>query len=253
MSGFYNVPLYEEHKKYTAFSSPFGLHKCNQMPQGLCNSPATFMRMMMSIFEDFTSLLCYLDDPMVFAPNEKLALDRLEMVFPCLRNHKLKLAPKKCYFLRREVKFLEHIISESGVRTDPSKVEAITSIKEADSMEDDGVTPSWRKLKSFVGMVFYYQHFIKDCSAKAKPLFGLLSKRQLEGEKKKGMRGRKPKRKSSPSVLIPYDWTPACHESFEKLKYELAHTVTLAHPNFDKPFILAIDALFNGIGARGFI
>nr|XP_005753425.1 PREDICTED: uncharacterized protein LOC102210120 [Pundamilia nyererei] len=75
-SGFYNVPLYKPHKKYTAFSSPFGLHEYNQMPQGLSNSPATFMQMMMSIFgdENFSSLLCYLDDLMVFAPDEVTAL-----------------------------------------------------------------------------------------------------------------------------------------------------------------------------------
>lgn len=73
---FYNVPLFEEHKKYTAFSSFFGLHEYNRLPQGLTNSPATFIRMM-SIFgdENFTSLLCYLDDLMVFAPNEQVALE----------------------------------------------------------------------------------------------------------------------------------------------------------------------------------
>lgn len=54
-SGFYNVPLFEKHKKYTAFSSPFGLHEYNRLPQGLTNSPATFMRMMMSIFGDENS------------------------------------------------------------------------------------------------------------------------------------------------------------------------------------------------------
>ncbi|KAL7877507.1 hypothetical protein SRHO_G00041500 [Serrasalmus rhombeus] len=82
ISGFYNVPLCEEHKKYTAFSSPFGLHEYNRMPQGLSNSPATFMRMMLAIFgdENFTSVLCYLDDLMVFAPTEQLALERLEKV-----------------------------------------------------------------------------------------------------------------------------------------------------------------------------
>ena len=31
-SGYYNVPLPEEHKKYTAFSSPFGLREYNRLP-----------------------------------------------------------------------------------------------------------------------------------------------------------------------------------------------------------------------------
>lgn len=56
--------------EYTAFSSPFGLHEYNCIPQALTNSPATFMHKMTTIFRDknFTSLLCYLDDLLVFAP-----------------------------------------------------------------------------------------------------------------------------------------------------------------------------------------
>lgn len=102
-SGFYNVPLYDTLKKYTAFSTPFGLRECNRMPQGLSNSPTTFIRMMLLIVRDESSLLCYLDNFMVFAPNEQLALEHLEMVFPLLKNHKLKLPPKKCHLLKRTV------------------------------------------------------------------------------------------------------------------------------------------------------
>ncbi|KAI3354733.1 hypothetical protein L3Q82_004566 [Scortum barcoo] len=51
-SGFYNIPMAEEDKKYTAFMTPMGLYEYNRMPQGLCNSPASFMRMMLSIFGD---------------------------------------------------------------------------------------------------------------------------------------------------------------------------------------------------------
>lgn len=48
-SGYYNNPLHEKDKKFTAFSSPLGLHEYNRLPQGLCNSPATFMRMMLTV------------------------------------------------------------------------------------------------------------------------------------------------------------------------------------------------------------
>ncbi|KAJ8416356.1 hypothetical protein AAFF_G00356440 [Aldrovandia affinis] len=82
-SGFYNVPLHESDRKFTAFTTPMGLYEYNRLPQGLCNSPASFMRMMFSIFGDlnFSSLLCYLDDLLVFAPSEEEALRRLEVVF----------------------------------------------------------------------------------------------------------------------------------------------------------------------------
>lgn len=148
-SRYYNVEVHEDDKKYTAFTSPFGLYEYNHLPQGLCNSPATFMRMMLNIFGDknFLSLLCYLDDVLVFAPTAEMALERLEMVFEHLRAHNLKLAPNKCHFLQKSVKFLGHIVSAEGIATDPEKVQAITALTEADLMEDGTEIPSQRKIQ----------------------------------------------------------------------------------------------------------
>ena len=44
-------------------------------------------------------------------------------------------------------------------------------------------------------------------------------------------------------------WTTECQGAFDTLKHNLSHSVTLAHPDFEKPFILAVDASFDGIGA----
>lgn len=167
-SGYYNMEVHEEDQKFTAFTSPFGLYEYNRLPQGLCNSPATFLRMMLSIFGDqnFLSLLCYLDDVLVFAPSEEVELQCLEMVFGRLKQHNLKLAPKKCHFMEKSVRFLGHVISEAGVATDPEKVRAITEISEKDLMEDNSSVPSQSKIRSFLGMVVYYQQFIEGCSAR---------------------------------------------------------------------------------------
>lgn len=140
---YYNVPLHEEDKKYTAFPSPLGLHEYNRLSQGLCNSPSTFMKIMLSVSEcslsqNFLSLLCYLDDVLVFGESEEKSLQCLRMVFEQLKEHNLKLLPAKCNFLRSSVKFLGHIISQDDVASDPGKVEAIV---QSDLMEADGVTP----------------------------------------------------------------------------------------------------------------
>ncbi|KAK0137889.1 Retrovirus-related Pol polyprotein from transposon 297 [Merluccius polli] len=244
-SGYYNVPLHEEDKKYTAFSSPLGLHEYNRLPQGLCNSPATFMRMMLSVFGDqnFLSLLCYLDDLLVFGRSEAESLQRLRMVFERLKEHNLKLSPAKCNFLRRSVKFLGHIISQEGVASDPDKVEAIVSVSQSDLMEVDGVTPSASKIRSFLGMVVYYQHFIENCSVLAKPLFA------LTGGSKRPRRGKGVSRPLQKRKLCPQDWSPECAEAFQDLKSALVSSVPLAHPDFTKPFLLSVDASTSGLGA----
>ncbi|KAI4885608.1 hypothetical protein NFI96_023817 [Prochilodus magdalenae] len=244
-SGFYNIPMCEEDKKYTAFTTPLGLHEYNRMPQGLCNSPASFMRMMLSIFGDlnFSSLLCYLDDLLVFASSESEALERLEVVFQRLRQHNLKLSQKKCHFLRTSVRFLGHIISGSGVAVDPEKVSAISGMSIADLMEDDGITPSAKRIKSFLGMIFYYQHFLPNCSAIAKPLFALTAGQKRRNTKKQLVKA------GTFRKLKPADWTPECVQAFEDLKEKLLHCAVLVHPDFSRPLILSIDASLDGLGA----
>ncbi|KAK0133435.1 Retrovirus-related Pol polyprotein from transposon 412 [Merluccius polli] len=54
--------------------------------------------------------------------------------------------------------------------------------KDFDLMKADGCTPSQKRVRSFLGMVLYYQHFIPGCSSIAKPLFALTA-----GQKRKGM------------------------------------------------------------------
>lgn len=99
------------------------------------------------------------------------------------------------------VKFLGHVIDESQVSTDPSKVDAISQMNTEDLMELDGVTPSKSQIRSFLGMVNHYQHFVPNYSAKAKPLFEL---RTSQKQKRKG----KPhlKRTHQQRKLAPADW-----------------------------------------------
>lgn len=109
------------------------------------------------------------------------------------------------------------------------------------------MTPLQKKIRSLLGMVLYYQHFIEDCSAKARPLFKLLSEPKTGG---KVQRGRKPKKRCYSMVKLTLDdWMPECQVAFETLKHDLSHAVTLSHPDFRSPFIPAVDASFDGLGA----
>ncbi|KAL0154116.1 hypothetical protein M9458_050575 [Cirrhinus mrigala] len=187
------------------------------------------------------SLLCYLDDLLVFGKSEQEALDRLELVFSRLREHNLKLAPKKCYFLRKSVKLLGHIITAEGIAADPAKVSAINEITAKDLMEEAGKTPSYTKVKSFLGMA-NYSHFIENFSRLAKPLFQLTAGQRV---KHRGAKvSARPYR-----CLKPEDWTSDCEMSLGKLKKAISTTVILAHPDFNKPFLLFTDLSMDGLGA----
>ena len=64
-SGYHQVDIEETHKERTAFTvGPLGFYEYNCMPFGLCNSPATYQRLMNECFEGLhlKSCLIYLDD-----------------------------------------------------------------------------------------------------------------------------------------------------------------------------------------------
>ncbi len=71
--------------------------------------------------KNFDILLIYLDDLLIFSRTVDEQIQRLQFVFERLRKHGLKLKPSKCHLFKRQVKFLGHVISESGVMTDPEK------------------------------------------------------------------------------------------------------------------------------------
>ena len=65
VQGYYQVEIDEQSIPNTAFRvGTRGLYEYLRMPFGLCNSPATFQRLMEACFseENFENLLIYLDD-----------------------------------------------------------------------------------------------------------------------------------------------------------------------------------------------
>ncbi|PIK36839.1 Retrovirus polyprotein [Apostichopus japonicus] len=126
--GYYQVPVAEEDVEKTAFrAGTGGLYEYLRMPFGLCNAPATFMRLMDHIFGDqnMQTLLIYLDDILVFGSTVEETTARLEMVIERLERHNLKLKPSKCQLFRKKVRYLGHVVSSEGISPDPEKIRAV--------------------------------------------------------------------------------------------------------------------------------
>ena len=72
-----------------------GLYEYTRMPYGLCNSPATFQRLMEACLgdENFETLVLYLDDILVFSSTIEEHIERLDVVFTKLKEHGLKIKP----------------------------------------------------------------------------------------------------------------------------------------------------------------
>ena len=83
-SGFWQVPMDEESKQYTAFTlGSMGLYECESIPFGLCNAPPTFQRLMQNCLGELNLTYCLinLDDMIVFSETLEEHLQRMRVVF----------------------------------------------------------------------------------------------------------------------------------------------------------------------------
>ena len=220
-SGYWQVELTEESKPYTAFTCGLlGFFECDKMPFSAANTPATFQRLMENCLGSLNLTWCvvYLDDIIVYGKDPEDLLLRLGGVFEKLRKAGLKLKPSKCNFFKEEIEFLGHVVSEEGIATNPSKVQAI---------QDWPIPKTVHDIKSYTGFVGYYWKYIPHFSKIARPLNDLLN-------------GKVNSKRANKKQFI--EWGSKQQEAFDTLKEALMSSTVLGYPNYEKPFILHTDA-----------
>lgn len=176
-SGYYQVEMSEADKEKTAFIRPLGFFQFERMPQGITGAPATFQRLMERAVGDMNliQVLVCLDDLIVFGRTLEEHEERLLKVLDRLEECGLI---DKCQFCQPQVKFLGHIVSASGVATDPEKVSAVTHWKKPTDL---------KSLRSFLGFCGYYWRFIENYSAIVRPLTELTKEYPPAQGSKKGV------------------------------------------------------------------
>ena len=141
----------EESKQFTAFTlGSMGLFECHRMPFSPCNAPATFQRLMQNYLGELNLTYCliYLDDVIVYSKTPAEHLQRMQVIFDCLREHGLKLMPTKCDLFRTELIYLAHHVSIDGVK--PSKINVASIV---------ACTPpkTYTDIRSLTGVVGHYR------------------------------------------------------------------------------------------------
>ena len=119
---------------------------------------------------------------------------------------------KKCDFVKKELKFLEHIISREGIRTDLKKIE---------KMINTGPPKNLKELKSRLDLFSFYRQYIKGFSSITRLMYELT---QMENGK-----------------YVPFVWNEKRQKAFDDIKKRMTMILIVSYPNFKKPFILYTD------------
>jgi len=109
--------------------------------------------------------MVFLDDILIYSKFMEDHRIHLQQVLEVLRINKLYLKASKCSFAQQSLEYLGHIISDKGVATDTSKIQAMLQWP---------IPTSMTELRAFLGLTGYYRKFVKQYGILAKPLTNLL-------------------------------------------------------------------------------
>ena len=216
-AGYHHIPLDKSSIPKTAFNLPFGTFEYIKVSFGLTQAPAYFQELMTGILKDFPFAIAYLDDIIMFSKTLQEHLSHICMVFKKLKSANLSMKKSKCSFFSKEIQYLGHILSATGIQPLPSKTHAIQNMKPP-------TTP--KQVRAFLGLVGYYRKFIKGFAKIAKPLT-LLTRQQVK-----------------------FDWTPTHDAAFLQLKDAIVQAPILHYPNPTKKYIAYTDASDDACGAQ---
>ena len=196
-----------------------GLYEFTHMPFGLSNAGASFCHLMEMCLgnQQYLTLLFYIDNICVFSSSIDEMLDRIPLVFDCLKEFNLKIKPKKSFFFQSSVLFLGHMLLKDGILPNPEKVKKVK----------DWPTPqSAKEVHSFLGLAYYYCRFVSQFAKWANPFHDLICPIAM---KKKHVQTKIPPLQPN---LPPFVWLAEHQESFDKLKEALTSVPILAYPNY---------------------
>jgi len=210
--GYNNVRICKGNEWKAAFVTHKGAFEPLVMYFGLCNSPATFQKMMNEIFHDMLDVcMVYIDDLMIFTDtDDQEKHDRIVLeVLKRLHDNDLFVKPEKCRFRVTKVDFLGMIVSRDGIKMDPEKVNTILKWPEPTNV---------KQVQAFLGLGNFYRCFIKDYAIMARPMTDLTCKNTV------------------------FTFREKEHAAFEALKAAFTCAPVLQYPNQDHKFCLETDA-----------
>ena len=216
MKGYWQVPLTPRAVEVSAFVTPDGLYAYKVMPFGMKNSGATFQRLMNSVIFELEGVDVYIDDLIVYSDTWEEHLLRIRALFDRLTKAKLIVNLVKSEFAKAEVTYLGHVVGGGQIKPRQAKIETIMNFP---------VPCNKRDIQRFFGMAGYYTKFCLNFADVVYPLTNLLGKN------------------------AKFVWSPECQTSFDNVKAILVSSPVLSIPDYEKDFVLTVDASDRGAGA----
>ena len=143
------IVLSEESRKLVTINTPLGLFQY-RLPFGVSAAPAIFQCTMETLLQGIEHVCVYIDDILVTGATEEEHIKTLDEVLQRLETAGVRLKQSKCVFMKSEVEFLGHRVTQHGVQPTEDKVRAVNRAPTPTNVA---------QLRSFLGLMNYYSRF----------------------------------------------------------------------------------------------
>ena len=187
----------------------WGKYAYKRLPMGIACAPDIFQSIMMDMLGDLNFVLVYIDDILIVQKVGESEADHMKQIKPvlkCLEAKGFWANLRKSFFMQKEVEYLEYLLITGGLKPQPTKIKAMYCIIRQKNS---------KQLQIFLGMMNFYRDLFLKRSHFLAPLNKLASKKGKD-----------------------WYWGEAQQKGFELAEKMLTEHVTLAFPDFEKPFDL---------------
>nr|XP_039270990.1 uncharacterized protein K02A2.6-like [Styela clava] len=206
----------EESKELLTVNTHKGLYRFNRLPFGIASAPAIWQRTIEQILNGVPRSKCILDDMLTTGIITLNIWTILKNNLMRLQQYNLKVNKSKTEFFKNSVEFCGYKVDCNGLHKTDAKIKAIR-----DAPRPENVS----QVRSFIGMVNYYQRFIPNLSSVLYPLNCLLR------------------------ANCRWKWTKYCEKAFLEAKKLMTSSTVLTHYDPSLTLKLASDASQYGLGA----
>ncbi|BFF91641.1 uncharacterized protein DMAD_09873 [Drosophila madeirensis] len=217
-SGYYQIEVAPESRKYTAFITTDGLYEFKRLPFGLKTAPAVFNRLMAELQKRVQKgdMIHYMDDILIGSQTFDEMYEKLQRILQVLQECGLTLNLDKCELYKQSITFLGHKIHADGISPGEVKTNAIALFSPPSNVTE---------VRQFLGLSGYFRKFVAGYAIISDPLRALLRKDQT------------------------FKWEQPQQDAFEELKRRLISKPVVTSYRIDAEHELHTDA--SAVGLAG--
>jgi len=217
--GYWAIPISEEDRDKTAFTTSRGQFRWITMPFGLKTAGSIFNRMMRKLLGPMKrkDVHHFMDDILIATETWEEHVEAIRAVLQRLQEANLSAKPSKCYFGFDQIIYLGHEIGNGSMWPEDEKIKKVQDAKPPETKKE---------LRAFLGLTGFYRQYIPDYATIASPLTDKTKKKE-------------------PERVV---WDTACQQAFDQLKSKLTQKPVVRMPNNELEYIVRTDASDRGIG-----